>query len=184
LEHGQTGRDTLVQHLSTYNVDEFGVMNRIPGTSSNQQHFYQLGEEGNPPDAYELHITKSMQRLIFRDFIISTKYPNNVVLVRNKGVCVVSKICYKENKDSFFVTVAPFVKQTDFFKGSPCNSSIYDIYQVTGGLSSAFEIDSRRISNQFVCLLFDRQTSLADPASMDKVKSSWVCIPLMHSSLN
>jgi hypothetical protein len=182
LEHGQTGRDTLVQHLSTFNVDEFGVMNRIPRTN---HHFYQLGEEGNPPDAYELHITKSMQRLIFRDFIISSKYPNNVVLVRNRGVCIVSKICYKEEEDAFYVTIAPFVKQEDFFKHHPCNSSLYDIYKVSGGLSSrAQEINSNNILNQYVCIMFDRQTHSDDAKRLDKEKTSWVCIPLMHSSLN
>jgi hypothetical protein len=157
-------------------------MNRIRGTS----HFYQLGEEGNPPDAYELHTTKNnrSQRLIFRDFIISTRYPNNIVLVKNKGVCVVHSIRYKEEEDAFFVTLAPFIKQLDFFKNQPCNSSVYDIYLVTGGLSNAVEIDSKNISNQYVCLMFDRQTKVDDPASLDKVKSSWVCIPLMHSSLN
>jgi hypothetical protein len=171
-----------VQHLSTYNVDEFGIMNRI---SRKNPDFYQLGEEGNPRDAYELHITKSMQRLIFRDFIISTKYPNNVVLVKNKGVCVVSKICYKEEHDAFFVTLAPFVKQGDFFKRHPCNSSVYDIYLVTGGISSRVqEINSKMISNQYVCLMFDRQTQSDDPKCLDKEKTSWVCIPLMHSSLN
>jgi hypothetical protein len=155
-------------------------MNRIRGTT-----FYQLGEEGNSPDAYELHITRNMQRLIFRDFIISTKYPNNVVLIKGKGVCVVSKICYKENEDAFFVTVASFVKQDDFFKRHPCNSSLYDIYLVTGGLSPAFEIDSKKISNQFVCLMFDRQTLATDQGrTMDKVKTSWVCIPLLHSAIN
>jgi hypothetical protein len=182
LEHGQTGRDTEVQHLSTYNVDNFGIMNRIRGTSN----FYQLGEEGNPPDAYELHTTKNnrSQRLIFRDFIISTRYPNNVVLVKSKGVCVVSNIRYKEEEDAFFVTLAPFIKQSDFFKKHPCDSSVYDIYLVNGGLTNAVEIDSKNILNQYVCLMYDRQTKADDPASLDKVKSSWVCIPLMHSSVN
>lgn len=189
LEHGQTGRDTFVYHLKSYDLQEFGILNRIPCTNVNQQHFYQLGEEGNGPEAYELHVTARMQRLIFRDFIISTTYPNNIVLVRGKGVCVVSKIHYNEEEDVFIATVAPMKIQRDFFHHIPCNSSVFDIYLVTGGSADVpHEIHSSEILNQYVCIMYDRRTKPSSipgqPDELDKINSSWVCIPLMHSSLN
>jgi hypothetical protein len=126
-----------------------------------------MGEEGNPADAYELQITPHMKRLVFRDFIVSTKYPNNVVLVqgdytddnnaptsaeqesadghpstaprpkKDLGVCVISDLRFDKETDAFKLTVAPFAKQGDFYSGVPCNSSEFNIYMVTGGVDQS-----------------------------------------------
>jgi hypothetical protein len=167
--------------------------------------YYQMGEEGNKPDAYELQTTAHMKRLIFRDFTISTRYPNNIVLVRgdniDMGVCVVGNLRYDLEADTFKVLVSPFVKQGDFYTGVPCNSSDFNIYLVSGGVdhSKRQEVDSKLIVTQFVCLLFEKHvtdshsisneattsSSLNDNPShhrmLDKTLTSWVCTPLMHS---
>ena len=177
--------------MKSFDQDNFAVINRIPSTDGE---FYQLGEEGNPPDAYELQITRNMKRLIYRDFVISNKYPNNIVLTRNKGVCVVRDMWYDEPSDSFQVKIAPFNKQGDFYRGSPCNSSDFDIYRVAGGINfgKSIVVDSSEIKNQFVCLLHEKGRSdeadntavAADNAVLRDVyrkRTAWVCIPLMHA---
>jgi hypothetical protein len=168
--------------------------------------YYQMGEEGNKPDAYELQTTNYMKRLIFRDFTVSTRYPNNIVLVRGNeidmGVCVISDLRYDSEADTFKVSVSPFVKQGDFYTGVPCNSSDFNIYLVSGGVdhSKRQEVDSKLIVTQFVCLLYEKHviasnstsneatasSSLNDDPSrhhrmLDKTLTSWVCTPLMHS---
>jgi hypothetical protein len=166
-----------------------------------------MGEEGNKPDAYELQTTPHMKRLIFRDFTVSTRYPNNIVLVRgygiDMGVCVISNLRYDSETDTFKVLVSPFVQQRDFYTGVPCNSSDFNIYLVSGGVdqSKRREVDSKLIVTQFVCLLFEKHvvtdsnstsnvattsSCLTDnPSSqhrmLDKTLTSWVCTPLMHS---
>jgi hypothetical protein len=177
--------------LSTFDPENFGIMNRIPGLKKRQE-FYQMGEEGNSPDAYELQTTAHMKRLIFRDFVISDKYPNNIVLTRNYGVCAVSDLAYDAEGDSFNVTVVPFHKQGDFFTGVPCNSSDCDIYSVSGGLNYSKQrvVTSNEVANQFVCLLNDREMKKQQQASSATTGASastankaahWVCIPLMHA---
>jgi hypothetical protein len=188
-----------VENLSTFNIGEFGVINRmntLPG-----KEYYQMGEEGNKPDPYELQSAK-IKRLVFRDFTISTRYPNNVVLVRgnsiNMGVCCVSDLRYDVESDSFKATVSPFAKQGDFYTGIPCNSSAFNIYLVSGGVdhSKKEEIDARLIVTQFVCLPFKKHVAgnptLPSSSSrnarggqrlLDKGLTSWVCTPLMHSIL-
>lgn len=167
----------------------------MPNYSGNGE-FFQMGEEGNPPDAYELHITTSIKRLIYRDFVISNKYPNNIVLSKTKGVCAVSSMSYDESSDCFLVTMAPFHRQNDFFRGFPCTSSDFNIFQVSGGIDyhKKFTVASSDITNQFVCLLHDREVDKeviqqqpnieGDPAAVANIitqkKAHWVCIPLMH----
>lgn len=204
LQHGQTGRQTVVENLSTFNDDEFGVINRmpVPQKSLGFDHavdFYQMGEEGNSRDPYELHTTRYMKRLAFRDFTISTKYPNNVVLVKALGVCAVNDIFLDREADAFRVVVTPFAKQTDFFKGTPCNSSDFQIYMVYGGLNvkRRATTDAKDIINQFVCLLYKKavnvdadmeeytnvstQPSTVAAAMFDKRQSVFVCMPLLHA---
>jgi hypothetical protein len=150
--------------------------------------FYQMGEEGNPPDAYELHTTAHMKRLVFRDYTISNKYPNNIVLVKNLGVCVVHDMRMDRQTDSFRVLVTPFETQEDFFTGKPCNSSAFDIFMCSGGNDAAKRqtVDAKDILNQFVCLLHQNEvnqpesSAASDAHLLDKKKSVWVCIPLMH----
>lgn len=203
MKRGQTGKLTTVDHLSTFDVEEFGVINRmntLPG-----KEYYQMGEEGNKPDPYELQSAK-IKRLVYRDFTISTRYPNNVVLVRgdniDMGVCCVSDLRYDIESDSFKATVSPFAKQGDFYTGVPCNSSTFNIYLVSGGVdhSRKQEIDARLIVTQFVCLPFKKHVAVADNPTtsssssrrnarigpqrlLDKALTSWVCTPLMHSVL-
>jgi hypothetical protein len=123
-------------------MEKFAIINRIEGRVTRDKMYFQMGEEGNPPDAYELHTTKKMQRLLFRDFTISNRYPNNVVLVEHDGVSVVTNIVY--SNDTFIVSIVPFVTQTDFFETRPCNSTDFDIYLVTDGLklSARKDVDS------------------------------------------
>jgi hypothetical protein len=181
--------------LSTFDIEKFGIINRIPASSavvSKNQEFYQMGEEGNPPDAYELQDAPKMKRLIFRDFVVTNKYPNNIVLLDSiPFVCAVNDLAYDPHSDSFNVTVVPFRKQGNFFTGFPCDSSDCDIYSVSGGLdySKKRVVKSSNICNQFVCLINDRemakqqhkqQTSALGPSAIDKAVH-WVCIPLMHS---
>jgi hypothetical protein len=187
-----------VYNKSTFNNEEFGVINPMPRRGKHDDpQFYQMGEEGNPPDAYELHVTRKMKRLVFRDFTISTKYPNNIVLVKDMGVCVVHDMRYDEPSDSFKVLLSPFVQQDDFFTGRPCNSSDFSIFKVTGGTDKTKRksVDANEIVNQFVALVFDntpltdverkqlqnQQPSAKATASLDKAKVVWVCIPLMHA---
>jgi hypothetical protein len=180
--------------LSTFDNEEFAIINKMPMANDSLQ-FYQMGEEGNPRDAYELHITPHMKRLVFRDFTISNKYPNNIVLVKHLGVCVVHDMRRDDQSDSFQVTVSPFVKQEDFYQGVPCNSSDFSIFMVTGGqdVRRRKAVNSKDIANQFVCLPFEKTVNLDDeptenaeqPASaaianLDKKRCVWVCIPLMH----
>jgi len=194
LQHGQTGSKTVVQNLKSFDVDRFAILNPMPGLQDDpNKEYYQMGEEGNPPDAYELHITPTMKRLIYRDFTVSNKYPNNIVLTKNNGVCAVSDLSYDDPSDSFLVTISPFNRQNDFFRGAPCNSSDFNIFQVSGGIdySKKAVAESSEIVNQFVCLLHDREVDKqieqesADAAQemiaiMKKRKAHWVCIPLMH----
>jgi hypothetical protein len=158
-----------------------------------------MGEEGNPKDAYEMHTTRHMKRLIYRDFTISTKYPNNIVLVKKLGVCVVHDMNRDTDSDSFQVLLSPFVKQDDFFQGTPCNSSDFSIFMVSGGIDATKrqKVNANDIVNQFVCLMYEKSVSLdnqqnnaleqpAHPstvaiANLDKKKTAWVCIPLMHA---
>lgn len=186
-----------MQNRSTFDVNEFGMINLIPNLDPSLK-FYQMGEEGNAHDAYEIQATRNMKRLIFRDFTISTKYPNNVVLVEDANigtsatVCVVTDIRLDEVSDSFRVTVSPFHKQGDFYQGFPCNSSDFHIYLVTGGINTTkkCEINANSIKTQFVCLLFERSVTVADfqvgggAAHLNKSKLSWVCIPLLHGFEN
>jgi hypothetical protein len=192
LQHGQTGRQTVVENLSTFDSKEFAIINPIPMQQPNLK-FYQMGEEGNLPDAYELHTTRHMKRLVFRDFTISNKYPNNIVLVKNLGVCVVHDMRLDRQSDSFRVLLSPFVKQEDFFQGKPCNSSEFWIFMVSGGIDATKRttVNAKDILNQFVCLLYEKvvdvnaaaqvQSSAANSANLDKKKTVWVCIPLMHA---
>lgn len=198
MQHGQTGAQTEVFNLSTFKEEEFAIINPIVMSAGQSDlQFYQMGEEGNPRDAYELHCTRFMKRLIFRDFTIATKYPNNIVLVNDLGVCVVSDISLDKESDSFQVKLAPFVKQADFFKGSPCDSSSFHIYMVSGGVDNKKRksVNANDIVNQFVCLLYKRvvdiDADIAEEArqhpsdvarvNLDKTKSIFVCIPLMHA---
>jgi hypothetical protein len=182
--------------LETFQSDNFGIVNRISGLKPHEE-FYQMGEEGNPPDAYELQTTSHMKRLIYRDYVISNKYPNNIVLTKDKCVCVVSDLSYDTVADSFNVTIVPFKKQGDFFSGIPCNSSDCDIYSVSGGIdySKKRVINSTEVANQFVCLLNDREMSKQQQQQAPTTSSAagtattaainrnahWVCIPLMHA---
>lgn len=189
-----------MSNLSTFNDEEFGIINPIVMPAADGEsdlQCYQMGEEGNPRDAYELHCTRFMKRLIFRDFTISTKYPNNIVLVKDLGVCVVSDISLDKESDSFQVKLAPFEKQGNFFTGSPCDSSIFHIYMVSGGINTKRRktVNANDIVNQFVCLLYKKVVDVdADPedearqhpsdiakVNLDKKKSIWVCVPLMHA---
>jgi hypothetical protein len=170
-------------------------MNRISGLKPHEE-FYQMGEEGNGPEAYEMHTTRTMKRLIYRDFVISTKYPNNIVLTTDRKVCVVNDLAYDSVADCFMVTVAPFNHQGDFFTILPCNSSDCDIYSVSGGVNYAKKkvINSSEVVNQFVCLLNDRVMNAnklkrdaaaaagsSTVTAIEKNKEAhWVCIPLMH----
>jgi hypothetical protein len=161
--------------------------------------FYQMGEEGNARDAYELHTTRNMKRLVFRDFTVSNKYPNNIVLAKDLGVCVVHDIRYDRYLDSFQVSLSPFTKQEDFYQGAPCNSSEFNIFMVSGGMdiTKRKTVDSRQIKNQFVCLMYEKVVNIQDAqpkniqqqenqpaaaarANLDKQKSVFVCVPLMH----
>lgn len=200
LGHGQTGRDTKVENLSTYDPETFGVINPIPPSLLPPQfqnkpdiQFYQVGEEGNPPGPYEMHTTRYMKRLVYRDFTISTKYPNNVVLLKNLGVCVVFNMFRDAPSDSFKLVLAPFAKQGNFFEGSPCDSSDFGIFKVSGGIdhSKRRTVDASIVVNQLVCLLFDKVVDYdaaegPEPPSatatlkLNKTKAAFVCIPLMH----
>ena len=196
LKAGQTGRQTKVENLSTFDNEQFGIINPVAQLPQGIE-FYQMGEEGNSPGPYEMHTTRYMQRLVFRDFTISNKYPNNVVLVKHLGVCVVHKLVLDRKTDSFQAILSPFVKQTDFFRGSPCNSSDFDIYRVFGGLGDARNrkwVNANDIVNQFVCILSKKVVDVdADRTEeaqlhptqiarrdLNKQQSEWVCIPLIH----
>ena len=112
-------------------MEKFAIINRIEGRVTRDKMYFQMGEEGNAPDAYEMHVTRFMTRLVYRDFTISDRYPNNIVLVNDMGVCVVQNIKYEEKSDAFFLTVSPFKHQTDFYTGYPCNSTDFSIYSRT-----------------------------------------------------
>jgi hypothetical protein len=188
LGNGQTGARTLVQHRKDFDPETFALINPIPNLSNTDAQFYQMGEEGNNDEAYELQITSNMKRLIYRDFIISNQYPNNIVLTKDSKVCVVDDCCYDEDNNSFMISVAPFKKQGDFFVGKPCNSSDFNIYQVTDGIeyNKLCRVHSSEVINQFVCLLYDKHStptasSMAAPASFNKTSAKYVCTPLMHA---
>ncbi|XP_047124387.1 uncharacterized protein LOC124807050 [Hydra vulgaris] len=190
LKGGQTGAETNIIHLSNFNENDFGVINTI-STDHPSNKFYQMGEEGNKPNAYELQVTRHMKRLIFRDFTISNKYPNNVVLVNSSigkpKVCVVSDMRYDDVEDKFKVSISPFKKQGDFFEGYPCNSSDFNIFLVSGDLNHdrKREVNADCIENQFVCLLYEKEVTDIDINAKEQIQfntknAQWVCTPLFH----
>jgi len=139
------------------------------GTSCYEKYF-QVGEEARPQDAYEYHETRYLKTLVYRDFAISCNYPNNIVLVRGMGVCKVENIflatetVYDENTQTSSekiaqppranVYVSAFKKQDDIFPdNSPCKSSDFDCYIVSGGVKRPKAVQTSDILNQVVLLV-------------------------------
>lgn len=141
-----------------------------------RQRYYQLGEEARPHDAYEYHETKFTKTLVYPDFAITTRYPNNIVLVKKLGICKVEEIelqtemVYDEvtqtSSESIvqppktIVYVSPFKKQSDIFLDNhPCKSSEYNCFIVSGGVKEPKLIQTADIINQIVLLLIrDEET--------------------------
>ncbi|XP_025154467.1 uncharacterized protein LOC112588511 [Harpegnathos saltator] len=114
-----------------------------------------------------MNCTNAYRMIQFSDFILTDKKPNNCCYLKDKTIVAIEHICYNEKETAVIIGRKLLTKNNLLFY--PCESRNMDIY-VVQNLSDLIMWPITEIMNKTVQLPFKNRTS-------------WCCMPLLHSSL-